>query len=86
MDDIRSLIDEVFDPLEPDSIKTEMIPGPAQCGPGAAHTTHSDNSVAEENLVYAMCQECGKAYGRQDVLRNHVRTKHGSSGTEDSLI
>ena len=85
VDDISESRVEMFDPLEPNSIKKRDDHGPGQCGPGADNATHIENSAAEESLVY-VCQECGKAYGRQDVLRKHVRTKHGSSETEESLF
>jgi len=95
MDDISEPKVESFDALEPhslekrDDIKTNggqcQDHGPDKFEPGADNTTQRDKPGAEEALVY-VCQECGKAYGRQDVLRNHVRAKHGCSGTEDSLI
>ena len=45
----------------------------------------SEKATEEESLVYC-CQECGKAYGRKDVLRKHVRTKHRSTDGEESLM
>lgn len=45
----------------------------------------NEKATEEESLVYC-CQECGKAYGRKDVLRKHVRTKHRTTDGEESLI
>ena len=81
---------EIVDTLEnnsfekPDDIQTNG--GHCQDHDHHDEASHSDKAPVDEPLVY-VCQECGKAYGRQDVLKNHVRTKHGNSaGTEDSLI
>jgi len=89
VDDISEPKVKIVDTLKhnsfekPDDIQTNG----GQCHDHGHHneTSHSDKAAADEPLVY-VCQECGKAYGRQDVLRNHVRTKHGNPGTEDSLM
>lgn len=65
-----------FDPLEPNSIKNEMI-RPGQCGQ-VLITLHL-KILLQRKAWYYVCQECvGKLMGGK-MLEKHVRTKHGRS-------
>ena len=70
---------------EPDCEEVDDVEVTEKIIPAANTKTAADEPCKTDNLVYC-CQECGKAYGRKDVLRKHFRTKHMHKEAEEAIV